>query len=120
MAVDVTGQKELSKKLKKIEKTATNDIEQALVNSALIVERDAKINVAVDTGQLRQSITHNAEDFGTNNPAVTIGTNTKYAPYIEFGTSKQSAKPFLFPAYNNNKQKILKEFAKAFKKGVGL
>jgi len=116
----VEGNKELKERLKKIEKTATNNIEQALINSALFVERDAKINAPVDTGRLRQSITHKAENFGSNNPAVTIGTNVEYSKYVEYGTSKAPAQPFLFPAYNENKQKILKELAKAFKKGVGL
>jgi len=97
-----------------------DEVEQALINSALMVERDAKINAPVDTGRLRASITHVTSDFGTKNPAVDIGTNTDYAAAVEFGTSKQSAKPFLFPAFNSNKQKILKELAKALKGGVGL
>ena len=116
----IEGQKEIEAKVKKNNKTVKNNIEQALVNSALIVERDAKINTPVDTGRLQQSITHKDDGFGSNNPAVEIGTNVDYAAFVEFGTSRQSAKPFLFPAYNSNKQKILKEIAKAFKKGVGL
>lgn len=114
------GQKKIEEKLKKINKTATNNIEQALLNGALFVERDAKIKVPVDTGRLRQSITHKDENFGSNNPYVEVGTNVEYAPTVEFGSSKQSAQPFLFPAYNENRDKILKELAKAFKKGVGL
>lgn len=117
---EVQGQKELKDKLKKINRTAKNDIEQALINSALFVERDAKLNAPVDTGRLRQSISHESENFGSNNPSVTVGTNVEYAKIQEFGSSKQPAQPFLFPAYNGNKQKILKELAKAFKKGVGL
>lgn len=116
----VEGQKEIAARLKKIGQTATNDIEQALVNSALFVERDAKIKVPVDTGRLRSSLSHKAEDFGTNDPAVTVGTNVEYAKHVEFGTSRQSAKPYLYPALIENKSKILKEIAKAFKKGCGL
>lgn len=115
----IEGDKKLKERLKKINKTTANEIEQALINSALIVERDAKINAPVDTGRLRQSITHK-EDFGSENPAVEVGTNVEYAKHVEFGTSRQSAKPFLFPAYNNNKNKILKELAKALRKGTGL
>jgi HK97 gp10 family phage protein len=118
--VEIDGQKQLESNFKKITKAATNNIEQALINSALVVERDAKINAPVDTGRLRSSISHRDDNFGSNNPAVEIFTDLEYAPFVEYGTSKQSAKPFLFPAYNNNKQKILKELAKAFKKGVGL
>jgi len=124
---EVQGQKELQDRLKKIKKTATNDIEQALINSALIVERDYKLNVnqagLVDKGRWVDSITHEADDFGTNNPSVQVGAAIKEPPYPafhEFGTSKFPATPTLFPAYNNNKQRILKELAKAFKKGCGL
>lgn len=34
--------------------------------------------------------------------AVYIGTNVEYAPYVEMGTSKMKAKPFLGPAIKNN------------------
>lgn len=114
------GQRQLEQNADRIQRNVKSKIEQALTNSALIVERDAKINAPVDTGRLRSSITHIENDYGSNNPSVEIGTNVQYAEAVEYGTSKQSAQPFLFSAYNGNKQKILKEFAKAFKKGVGL
>jgi len=117
---EIQGQKEIQDRLKKINKIATNDIEQALINSAEIVKKDAKLNVPVDTGRLKQSISHETENFGSNNPAAIIVTNVEYAKAVEYGSSRGAAQPFLFPAYNNNKQKILKELAKAFKKGCGL
>lgn len=43
----------------------------------------AKKQTPVDTGRLR-----NSEDFKVNGKAVYIGTNVKYAPYQEFGTSR--------------------------------
>ena len=125
MPASVEGAKELAAKLKKIEKTATNEIEQALVNSALMVERDAKIKAPVNKrkglgGRLRSSITHKTENFGSNNPAVLVGTNVEYAKFQEFGTSKFPAQPYLYPALIENESRILKEIAKAFKKGAGL
>jgi len=116
----IEGERELRRRLTQITPRVRDDIEQALIKSALFVERDAKINSPVDTGRLRASLSHVENDFGSDNPSVEIGTNVEYAPAIEFGTSKQPAKPFLFPAFNGNKQKILKELAKALKGGVGL
>lgn len=39
----------------------------------------------VDTGRLKNSISHAVDD---SEPAVYIGTNVEYAPYQEFGTSR--------------------------------
>jgi len=115
----IEGGKELAKKFNEISKDVENDIEQALLESALMVERDAKKNAPVDTGRLRASISSRlVEESGT--PYAEVGTNVSYAIIQEFGSSKQPAQPFLYPAYAENKQKILKKLAKAFKKGVGL
>ena len=46
-------------------------------------------------GTLRNSITH---DVRNAENAVYIGTNVEYAPYVELGTSKRRAKPYLRPA----------------------
>ena len=116
----IEGQNQLKERLKKIGVTAKNDIEQALVNSALIVERDAKIKAPVDTGLMRSAITHSLGNEGTNNPYTEVISPTEYSKHVEFGTSKQAAQPFLYPALVENKSKILKELAKAFKKGCGL
>lgn len=45
------------------------------------------------TGRLRNSIAHARDD-----DAAYIGTNVEYAPYVELGTSKMKARPFLRPA----------------------
>jgi HK97 gp10 family phage protein len=52
-------------------------------------------NHSVDTGRLRNSVTH-AIDMGGE--AVYIGTNVEYAPYVELGTSRSEEKPYLRPA----------------------
>ena len=45
----------------------------------------AKDLAPVDTGNLRNSISHKVDD---GEPAVYIGTNTEYAAYVELGTGK--------------------------------
>lgn len=118
--VEVEGGRELARRFRELSQDAGTELEEALVKSALFVERDAKLNSPVDTGRLRASISNTNEGFGTDNPSVMIGTNTQYAAAVEFGTSKKSAHPFLFPALNSNKQKIIKTLAKALRNGVGL
>ena len=67
----------------------------ALEKIGLLAENYAAKKCQVDTGNLRGSITYEV-DAGGN--AVYIGTNVEYAPYVELGTSRQKAQPFLRPA----------------------
>ena len=63
------------------------------------IEKDAKQRMtdwpAVDTGDTRGSI---FVDPGTPSFSQRIGPTTEYAPFIEFGTSRMSARPFMIPA----------------------
>lgn len=95
--------------------------EQAARNKALEIiggkaESYAKKLCPVDTGRLRNSITHQQYDENTE----VIGTNVEYAPYVELGHHTTggtyvTGKPFLRPAaeghaaeYRNIIQKVMK------------
>lgn len=56
-------------------------LERGLEAIGLSAESHAKELCVVDTGRLRNSITHVVQDN-----EVYIGTNVEYAPYIELGT----------------------------------
>jgi HK97 gp10 family phage protein len=71
--------------------------EVALEAVGLQAEGYAKRLCAVDTGRLRNSITHTADD-----DTAYIGTNVEYAPYVEYGTIHMKAQPFLKPAANDH------------------
>lgn len=70
-------------------------VERALDAIGLQAEGYAKKLCPVDTGRLRNSISHAVEK-----DSVYIGTNVEYAPYVELGTSKpkKAARPYLKPA----------------------
>lgn len=68
-----------------------------LVQRCIKVERTAKRLCPVDTGRLRASITHSLESDSRGLVGV-VGTDVHYAPYVEFGTSRMAAQPFLRPA----------------------
>ena len=68
-------------------------------------ESYAKLLCPVDTGNLRNSITHQQLDENTE----IIGTNVEYAPYVELGHRKPNGghvapKPFLRPAAQNHSE----------------
>lgn len=58
---------------------------RALEKCGLVAEGYAKRLCPVDTGNLRNSITHQVDE---GEPAVYIGTNSEYAAYVELGTGK--------------------------------
>ena len=72
-------------------------MERALEKIGMVGEAYAKEECPVDTGTLRDSISHAVDD----NTAI-IGTNVEYAPYVELGTSKMEARPYLKPAFNDH------------------
>lgn len=70
---------------------------RGLERVGLAAEKYAKAQCPVDTGRLRNSITHFVVVDG-GEPAAYIGTDVEYGPYVELGTSRQKAQPFLRPA----------------------
>lgn len=84
----------------------------ALEEIGLLAENYAARRCPVDTGNLRGSITYEV-DAGGN--AVYIGTNVEYAPYVELGTSRQKAQPFLRPAASEHGA----QYRQVLKKALG-
>lgn len=70
---------------------------RALERIGLQAEGYAKDLCPVDTGNLRNSITHTSDG-----KAAYIGTNVEYAPYVELGTRRMAAQPYLKPAAANH------------------
>ncbi len=75
-----------------------------LVRRAIRVERAAKQYATgtgggpnVRTGRLRNSITWRA-GHSPSGPYVDVGTAVLYGPFVELGTSRMHARPFLRPA----------------------
>jgi phage gpG-like protein len=65
-------------------------IERGLEAIGLTAEGHAKKITPVDTGRLRNSISHAVED-----KAVYIGSNVEYAPYVELGSRGRDGKHML-------------------------
>ena len=71
------------------------------------VESSARRIVPVRTGVLRESITHEpSEDELT----MHVGSRVHYAGYVEGGTPKMSARPYLRPALMENLRFIKRVF----------
>lgn len=70
-------------------------VNKGLLSAGLIVEAEIKAQAPVDTGALRKSI--GSQLTSDDGRAVVIGTNQKYAPYVEFGTGQ-------FAEYGNGRK----------------
>lgn len=75
-------------------------IDKALETIGIIAEGHAiGYETAVDTGRLRNSITHRVDSGGK---FVAVGTNVEYAPFIEIGHHSYEGIQFLEKAAVNH------------------
>lgn len=100
-----SNRKELEAELKKA-------VERALEAVGLTAEAYAKLDCPVDTGRLRNSISHAVD---VNEEAAYIGTNVEYAPYVEYGTSRMKPQPYLKPAATEHGEEYTEIFEKYLK-----
>ena len=80
----------------------------AIAAGAETVKEHAQSICPVDTGALRDSIA-----VSQNGTSAQISANTDYAAYVEFGTSKMAAQPYLVPALLGNENAIISAIAAA-------
>lgn len=99
-------------------KEVSEEIKAALLRGletcGLVAEGYAKKLAPVDTGNLRNSITHTVDE---DEPAAYIGTNVEYAPYQELGTIHMKAQPFLKPAVADHASEYRKIIENELKNG---
>ena len=98
-------------------------VNKTAYETGLVVEGQAKVLTPVKTGRLRGSITTQSAGKGTavegeakaadkisapaDDQEVLVGTAVDYGPYIEFGTVRSDAQPFLRPALDLAKGEVL-------------
>lgn len=64
------------------------------------------------TGATKRSISLELTD---KNSTATVKPQTLYSPYLEYGTRKMSAQPFVRPAFNEQKQKFISDLRRLMK-----
>jgi len=95
---------------KAVEKEVHGITVAKLTQAALLVERDAKKTVRVDTGRLRASITH---EIDPKDLKARVGTNVKYGVWVEVGSEKwPGGAPYWRPALAANQGNIKRLFGR--------
>jgi len=112
--IDLRRIQRLQKAMKHAPALIAEELGKAVRDLVLLVEGEAKKRCPVDTGQLRASITPVIESWA----AGYVGTNTAYAPYVEYGTRKMAAQPFLEPAFLEGKKQADKIFGDAIARAI--
>jgi HK97 gp10 family phage protein len=104
----VTGVDKVVRKLRQFEpKVQRQAVSKATRAGAKLIQAEAKANVPVDTGALKEAIKVRApkkRKKGKVATLVQVGAgdfkgDTFYGGMIEFGTSKMTARPFMTPAF---------------------
>ena len=99
---------------KEVSEAIKSALLKGLETCGLVAEGYAKKLAPVDTGNLRNSITHTVDE---DEPAAYIGSNVEYAPYVCLGTIHMKAQPFLKPAVNDHKDEYRKIIENELKNG---
>lgn len=141
MHLTLSGDDKIVRKLRAMSEAAKGEmLERGLIAAALLVVNDAKRNAPYLSGTLRRSLhigghTDLSPDFEpirevadlipgatpTLPPprklpgyvTVYVGTNLEYARWVEFGTTRMAAQPFLRPAIDENRSRVEEEFMAA-------
>lgn len=127
MSLEIKGLKEIIDKLNALPPRLENKVVRASLRKGINQIRDlARSKAPVDTGNLKKSIvTLGHRENGKIALKLTVrqrkskkAKSPYYAKFLEFGTSKMSAKPFLRPALDESEDKVLDMVIDDIKKGI--
>jgi len=97
MAVEVScnveGIKEFQAAMTRFDSAMQNQVHRFLTSWAADVKASAMRNVPVVTGHLRSTIYATIKDW-----VAQIGAEATYALFVELGTRRMQARPYLYPA----------------------
>ena len=109
--------------------------QDAVRATAFTIEAKAKVRAPVDTGALRNSIYTRVGRTPSQMPVVTgdaaraelpepnedttahVGPSVEYALYVELGTHRMAAQPFLGPAVNDATDELARNMGRAVTNG---
>lgn len=91
---------------------------QAATAGALPILTAAQTKAPVRTGNLRRSLHTEVIEQTAATATVMVGTDVDYARYVEEGTSRQAAQPYLRPAFDTQRETAIRETGDAFRELV--
>lgn len=114
MGVKITGIEKLQVKLKKNVKM--DDVKRVIKNNGAQLQnkmvRNANFVKGYQTGTTKRSIKLDVTDFGLT---AEVGPTTEYSGYLEYGTRRMEAQPFIKPSLDEQEKKFERDFKKLAK-----
>lgn len=113
----VEGLDDLEKQFDRLIDTTKRKTMQKALNAGMApIKKEAKARAPVKTGLLKKSIRSKQMKF-TDKPAVGLFVSSKayYWYFIEHGTSKMAAAPFLRPAADSKHEEGVEKFKEKLK-----
>lgn len=111
MSKYVRGEKRWDKWIESISEDVKEEVKEEVRDTALKIEKDAKRRAPVDTGNLRRQIRSDIDGYN-----ATISSNADYSAYIEYGTYKMSAQPYMTPAFMKYRAEFERDLASILRK----
>lgn len=134
--VKVLGLKQLRKELLEVpEKLRRKALRSAQTRASRIIITEARSRVPVRFGLLKKSLGRKSKTYRKSGTVVSVigprkGFKTqrvggskyddpvRYAHLVEYGTRHSAAKPFLRPAWDHNRDRIMREQVEAIRRAL--
>ncbi len=117
VSMKLRGDKKVRDRLKRYMFKVPKEVQQVIARKTLDIQRTAKRIVRekglIDTGNMRNSIFTKLTSDGFTGE---ITSEAEYSAYVELGTSKMGERPFMKPAFEEEKP----DFDKRMREAVGL
>lgn len=94
------------------ENVTMSDVKRAVRHHGAKLQKKAQKNAPVDAGDLKGSIGLELSDGGL---AATVEPTMEYSAYVELGTRKMKAQPYLKPAFDDQVQQFKKDLDRLVK-----
>lgn len=112
MKVNINGVEELLKDLGG-KTNIDGKLKRVVLENTATMQSKSQRGAPVDTGYMKSKITQRITDGGMTG---IVGSEAPYSEHVEFGTFKQSAKPFMRPAFRDAEIRFKRDIKEVMKK----
>ena len=119
---ELTGMQELLNRLENLERKGQSKENKAVKKASEVLQQEIIKNAPEDTGNLKENIDVSKIKIKNETKYVEVGTENEgfYAKFLEFGTTKMDADPFMSRSFETKKNEIQDTIKKEIRKGLGL